>query len=218
MDPQPAFALIAELALALAGFGGVAAAFGGRDRSYAPVEISRLRVLFSHAFLALSTSLFAIGLLFSRSVEIACLWASIAGVLSQTPTSAYFIHRVYGHTANQETTGLVGFRFFTGRNGRDPALVRCERRIGRQSRILALRDGDATDLWPMDLHSPAASPQLDRTMRRLSDDESSHSSGNLSRLRARVRSRGRGFRASDTGKARRSAAHRRKAESFVGCT
>jgi hypothetical protein len=123
MDPQPAFALIAELALALAGFGGVAAAFGGRDRSYAPVEISRLRVLFSHAFLALSTSLFAIGLLFSRSVEIACLWASIAGVLSQTPTSAYFIRRVYGHTANQETSpGWWGFVFSLAAMGAIPLL------------------------------------------------------------------------------------------------
>ena len=112
MDPQPTFALIAELALALAGFGGVAAAFGGRDRSYAPVEISRLRVLFSHAFLALSISLFAIGLLYTTTAETACLAASIAGVLSQIPTSVYFLRLVYGHTANQETTpGWRGFIF-----------------------------------------------------------------------------------------------------------
>jgi hypothetical protein len=110
MDPQPTFALIAELSLALAGFGGVAAAFGGRDRSYAPVEMTRLRVLFTHAFLALSTSLFAIGLLFATTTETACRWASIAGVLSQTPTSAYFLRRIHSHTANQETTpGWWGF-------------------------------------------------------------------------------------------------------------
>jgi len=110
VDPQPAFALIAELALALAGFAGVAAAFGGRDRSYAPVELTRLRVLFSHAFLALSTSLFAIGLLFATTTETACRWASVAGMLSQTPTSAYFISLVYEHTANQDTTpGWRGF-------------------------------------------------------------------------------------------------------------
>ncbi len=115
MDPQPAFALIAELALALAGFGGVAAAFGGRDRSYAPVEITRLRVLFSHAFLALSTSLFAIGLLFATTTEAACRWASVVGVLSQTPTSAYFLRLVYKHTANQDTTpGWRGFLFSLG--------------------------------------------------------------------------------------------------------
>jgi hypothetical protein len=112
MDPQPTLALIAELALALAGFGGVAAAFGGRDRSYAPVEISRLRVLFSHAFLALSTSLFAIGLLFATTTETACRFASVAGLLTQTPTSAYFLRLVYRHTANQETTpGWWGFVF-----------------------------------------------------------------------------------------------------------
>jgi hypothetical protein len=112
VDPQPAFALIAELALALAGFAGVAAAFGGRDRSYAPVELTRLRVLFSHAFLALSTSLFAIGLLFATTTETACRWASVAGMLSQTPTSAYFLRLVYKHTANQDTTpGWRGFVF-----------------------------------------------------------------------------------------------------------
>jgi hypothetical protein len=112
VDPQPTFALIAELALALAGFGGVAAAFGGRDRSYAPVEKDRLRVLFSHAFLALATSLFAIGLLFETTIETACLWASVVGVLTQTPTSAYFLRLIYKHTANQETTpGWRGFFF-----------------------------------------------------------------------------------------------------------
>jgi hypothetical protein len=110
MDPHSTFALIAELSLGLAGFAGVAAAFGGRDRSYAPVEISRLRVLFTHAFLALATSLFAIGLLFATNTETACLWASVAGVLSQTPTSAYFVHVVYKHTANKETT--PGWRAF----------------------------------------------------------------------------------------------------------
>jgi hypothetical protein len=112
MDPQPTFALIAELALALAGFGGVAAAFGGRDRSYAPVEMTRIRVLFSHAFLALSTSLLAIGLLFTTTTEAACRWASVAGLLSQTPTSAYLLRLVYRHTANQDTTpGWHGFLF-----------------------------------------------------------------------------------------------------------
>ena len=112
VDPQPTLALIAELALALAGFGGVAAAFGGRDRSYAPVEMTRLRVLFSHAFLALSTSLFAIGLLFATTTETACRLASVAGLLTQTPTSAYLLRLVYRHTANQETTpGWRGFLF-----------------------------------------------------------------------------------------------------------
>jgi len=110
MDPQPAFALIAELALALAGFGGVAAAFGGRDRSYAPVEMTRLRVLFTNAFLALSTSLLAIGLLFVTTTETACRWASVAGLLSQAPTSVYFLRLVYQHTVNQETT--PGWRAF----------------------------------------------------------------------------------------------------------
>ncbi len=48
------FALIAELALALAGFSGVASAFGGRDRSYQPVERQRLVSLFAAAGIALA--------------------------------------------------------------------------------------------------------------------------------------------------------------------
>ena len=115
MDLQPTLALVAELALGLAGFGGVAAAFGGRDRSYAPVEITRLRVLFSHSFLALSISLFAIGLLFTTTPTTACVWASVAGVLSQTPLSAYLLRLVYRHTVNRETTpGWRGFTFSLG--------------------------------------------------------------------------------------------------------
>jgi hypothetical protein len=42
----------------------------------------------------------------------ACRWASVAGVLSQTPTSTYFLRLVYQHTANQDTTpGWRGFFF-----------------------------------------------------------------------------------------------------------
>jgi hypothetical protein len=41
-----AFELLAELGLGLAGFAGVAAAFGGRAREYGKVDLSRLMVLF----------------------------------------------------------------------------------------------------------------------------------------------------------------------------
>ena len=137
VDPQATFALIAELSLALAGFAGVAAAFGGRDRSYAPVEISRLRVLFSHAFLALSTSLFAIGLLFATTAETACRWASVVGVLSQTPTSAYFLGLVYKHTANQDTTpGWLGFVFSLAAMVAIPLLFGTSVALGGDSALL----------------------------------------------------------------------------------
>lgn len=45
-DVPEVFSLLAELALALAGFSGVAAAFSGRDRSYRPTEYIRLISLF----------------------------------------------------------------------------------------------------------------------------------------------------------------------------
>ena len=150
MDLQPTFALIAELALALAGFGGVAAAFGGRDRSYAPVEISRLRVLFSHAFLALAISLFAIGLLYATTAETACRIASVAGVLSQTPTSAYFLRLVYRHTANQETTpGWVGFIFSLAAMVAIPLLFATSIALGGSSEylIFALSTQVLYGLW-----------------------------------------------------------------------
>ena len=40
------FALLSELALGLAGFGGVAAAFGGRERAFQATELIRLRAVF----------------------------------------------------------------------------------------------------------------------------------------------------------------------------
>jgi hypothetical protein len=96
IDPQSIFSLVAELALGLAGFAGVAAAFGGRDRSYAPIENFRLQSLFIHAFLALALSLVTISLLalgFAHSD--AYLFASIAGAISQGPVTALFIYRVF---------------------------------------------------------------------------------------------------------------------------
>ena len=96
IDPQSIFSLVAELALGLAGFAGVAAAFGGKDRSYAPVEIFRLMSLFIVAFLALALSLVTISLLalgFAHSD--AYRFASIAGAITQGPAAAFFIYRVF---------------------------------------------------------------------------------------------------------------------------
>ena len=88
--------MIAELALALAGFGGVAAAFGGSNRSYAPAEITRLQSLFSHAFVALLISSLAITLpSFGLESESAYLWSSRVGALIQIPLSGNFVIRAY---------------------------------------------------------------------------------------------------------------------------
>lgn len=48
------FGLIAELAIALAGFAGVAAAFGGRERTFKPTERIRLLALFLNSGTILS--------------------------------------------------------------------------------------------------------------------------------------------------------------------
>ena len=104
IDSQSIFSLVAELALGLAGFGGVAAAFGGKDRAYAPVELGRLRSLFTHAFLALAVSLLTISLLaLGLTPSRAYVSASIAGGLSQAPATAYFIHRVVGALRDPES-------------------------------------------------------------------------------------------------------------------
>ena len=111
MEPQPTFALIAELALALAGFAGVASAFGGRDRSYAPVEVSRLQSLFAHACLALALSLFAISLLsFGLGSKPSTFWPSAAGAPTQTVVAAYFIPRAYRYASDPNASpGWWGF-------------------------------------------------------------------------------------------------------------
>ena len=48
------FGLLAELAIAVAGFAGVSAAFAGRDRSYRPFERTRLLALFINSGAILS--------------------------------------------------------------------------------------------------------------------------------------------------------------------
>ena len=40
------FHLLAEIAIAIAGFAGVASAFGGRDKQYRDAELLRIRRLF----------------------------------------------------------------------------------------------------------------------------------------------------------------------------
>ncbi len=56
------FSLLAELALGLAGFTGVAAAFGGRDRVYSEADRSRLQAIFLAAGCVLVGSLCALTL------------------------------------------------------------------------------------------------------------------------------------------------------------
>lgn len=101
IEAQSTFALIAELAVGLAGFGGVAAAFGGRDRSYAPVELTRMRALFVHAALVLASSLFATSLLwFGFALSTACFWCCLLGLAGEAPAAAYFSRRAQQYFAD----------------------------------------------------------------------------------------------------------------------
>ena len=111
MEPQSTFALIAELALGLAGFSGVAAAFGGRDRSYAPVEADRLRSLFAHALLTLAICLLAISLLsFELDLKRSIFWSSAAGALGQLVANGFFIPRAFRYASDPSATpGWWGF-------------------------------------------------------------------------------------------------------------
>jgi hypothetical protein len=72
------FTLLAELALGLAGFTGVAAAFGGRDRTYAAIERFRLEGIFLTAAGAMVGSLCVLTLTGAgRPTTEAYRWASL---------------------------------------------------------------------------------------------------------------------------------------------
>ena len=69
MDAFSALTLIAELGVALAGFGGVAIALGGHAREYAPTERLRIQTFFGLAALSVSASLLCIVLLVAEISE-----------------------------------------------------------------------------------------------------------------------------------------------------
>jgi hypothetical protein len=101
IDAEPTFSLFAELSLALAGFGGVASAFGGSGRQFAPAELTRLRALFFHASLSLATSLLGISLIWlGRSVPSVALWASALALSAQIPAASYFTLKAYRYAAD----------------------------------------------------------------------------------------------------------------------
>ena len=86
--------------MGLAGFAGVAAAFGGRDRSYNPVERLRLGALFGIAAIPLGGSLLAISLMSAGlTAQFSYLCVSSVGLLS-------FIEENYGVSIRE--VALVG--------------------------------------------------------------------------------------------------------------
>jgi len=84
-----AFELLAELGLGLAGFAGVAAAFGGRARSYDKVDLNRLMVLFACAGSVVAGSL-AVITLGALGLEAATIFVTVSSVLALIVGAAAF--------------------------------------------------------------------------------------------------------------------------------
>lgn len=105
IDAESTFALLAELSLGLAGFGGVAAAFGGSRRQYTRAELTRLLALFFHASLSLALSLLGTSLLwFEQPIASVAFWTCCFGSVVELPTGAYLTARAYRFTKDQQTT------------------------------------------------------------------------------------------------------------------
>ena len=84
IDHTQIFSLLAELALALGGFTGVAAAFGGRDRTFTIAERTRLITIFLSAGGALAGSLCVLTFASADALATsAFVWASALGATSQ---------------------------------------------------------------------------------------------------------------------------------------
>ena len=81
MDHYSSFELLAELGLGLAGFAGVAAAFGGRARAYGEVDLNRLMVLFFSAGSVVVASL-AVITLASLGLEGATIFVYVSAVMA----------------------------------------------------------------------------------------------------------------------------------------
>jgi hypothetical protein len=78
IEQTETFSLLAELALGLAGFTGIAGAFGGRDRSYSTAERIRLLSIFLAAGGALAGSLCVLTFASAGGSETsAYIWASL---------------------------------------------------------------------------------------------------------------------------------------------
>ena len=107
--------LFAELALGLAGFAGVAAAFAGPSRSYGPLEMSRLSGLFFNSGLTLGGSVLLLTLAaagvktelaFTTLSIVALVFMIVAGAVGLPPAYRAAEQRWAVH-ASALTTGVL---------------------------------------------------------------------------------------------------------------
>jgi hypothetical protein len=89
IEQLSAFELLAELGLGLAGFAGVAAAFGGRARAYDKVDLNRLMVLFACAGSVVAGSLTVITLA-ALGLERATIFLTVSSVIALIVGAAAF--------------------------------------------------------------------------------------------------------------------------------
>jgi hypothetical protein len=107
-----AFTLLAELSLALAGFTGVAASLGGRDREFREIERIRMIAIMQFSAISLGPALMAIALLDAGVVSdraygvtiFATLCALIATYLYQFPR----VRRLFKDGESSTTKGFLG--------------------------------------------------------------------------------------------------------------
>jgi len=84
IEQTQTFSLLTELAIALGGFAGVAAAFGGRDRAYSISERIRLMTIFLSAGGALAGSLCVLAFASAGALAgPAFVWASALAAIAQ---------------------------------------------------------------------------------------------------------------------------------------
>ena len=114
MDSSSALTLIAELGVALAGFGGVAIALGGHAREYAPMERQRILSFFSLAALCAAGSLLCIVLLVAGISE-STTWraASIFITAAQAGFIVFFLPRTLQFVRDPEFSTSFGWAAFS---------------------------------------------------------------------------------------------------------
>jgi hypothetical protein len=108
------FELLAELGLGLAGFGGVAAAFGGRSRDYGSTDLVRIRALFFFAGSVVAGSL-AILMLTSYGLDDATSFLVTSAALALiTGAAAVPLLLASYRIVRDPKTGAPAWLFFAG--------------------------------------------------------------------------------------------------------
>ena len=113
IEQAETFSLLAELALGLAGFTGVAAAFGGSDRAFASPDRFRLLAIFISSGCVLVGSLFTLTLAAADwPLEESYRWGSLSAALILMPYFYQILPRTYAFARDPDLgTSIAIFAF-----------------------------------------------------------------------------------------------------------